>query len=152
MKKIGFTLFLSYLIFACHPVNADDSFRVLWQGTGGWGEKSAYCALFDTKTIQTFRGIVVSMNEVKPMPGMRPGLELQLKVKTDVLTVHVGPLWYVENQDVDIHPNDTVRVKGSKISCNGQPVIAAMEIWKGDQALRLRDSKGRPLWVATTQP
>ena len=126
-------------------------FRVLWRGTGGWGEKSAYCALFDTKTIQTVSGVVVSVDSVTPMPGMRPGIELQLKAGKELIPIHLGPLWYLENQDIDINPEDTVEVTGSRIYCDGKEVIAATEVRHGDKTIKLRDAKGHPLWVAAAQ-
>ena len=45
--------------------------RFLWQGSGGWGNKSAYCALFDPKRIPSsesrlgFRKIDLTMNRFK---------------------------------------------------------------------------------------
>ena len=136
------------LIGALGRSYAVEHFRVIWRGTGGWGNKSAYCALFDTKTIETLHGVVVSIENVTPMPGMRPGVELQLKTNKWLIPVHLGPLWYLENQDIDIKPDDQVDVTGSRIFCQGQDVIAATEIRHGDKVIKLRDSKGIPLWAA----
>jgi len=130
---------------------ATERLRVLWRGTGGWGNKSTYCALFDPKTIQTLRGTVMSVDSVTPLPGMSPGIELELKTDKGVLPIHLGPLWYVENQDIDIQSQDTVEVTGSRIFCEGQDVIAATEVRHGGKKLKLRDNQGRPLWVAATE-
>jgi hypothetical protein len=42
--------------------------------------------------------------------------------------VHLGPSWYLENQDVKIEPKDKVEVKGSRITFGGKPAIIATEI------------------------
>jgi hypothetical protein len=151
MKTSNYLWMAALLIILPGRAGATEPFRVLWRGTGGWGNKSAYCALFDTKTIQTVRGVVVSVDSVTPMPGMRPGIELQLKTDKWLIPIHLGPLWYLENQDIDIKPNDTVEVTGSKIFCEGQQVIAATEVRHGNKTIKLRDSQGKPLWVASTQ-
>jgi hypothetical protein len=124
-----------------------EPFRLLWHGTGGWGDKNAYCALYDPKTVETVSGTVVSTDNITPMPGMRPGVELQLRTAKNLIPVHLGPLWYLENQDVDLKPNDVVDVTGSRIFCVNQDVIMANEVRHGDKTIKLRDPKGHPLWV-----
>lgn len=64
----------------------------------------------------------------------------------DTIEVHLGPQWYLENQEVPLAAGDTVRVKGSKVTFNGKPAIIAVEVKKGDATLTLRDAKGYPSW------
>ena len=128
---------------------SDLPIQVNWRGSGGWGSKGAYCKLYDTKTIETHRGTVVSVDAVTPIPGMSEGLELQLKTDQETITVHLGPRWYVENQDIIFQPQDVIEVTGSRINCEGQRIMAAAQVRKGDQLVTLRDAKGRPLWVVT---
>jgi hypothetical protein len=73
-----------------------------------------------------------------------------MTVKTDkeMISVHLGPGWYMENQDVKIEAKDKVEVKGSKITFGGKPAIIAAEVKKGDQVLKLRDDNGFPVWSA----
>ena len=123
--------------------------RVIWHGTGGWGDKNAYCSLFDSKTVQTVQGTVVSIDNITPMPGMRPGVQLQLKITKGLIPVQLGPLWYLENQDIDLKPDDSVQVTGSRVFCVNQDVLMATEVRRGDKTIKLRDAKGRPLWVVT---
>jgi hypothetical protein len=137
------------LSLSCPMSSLAAPFRVVWHGTGGWGDKNAYCALFDPKTVQTVEGTVVSIDNITPMPGMRPGVQLQLKNPKGLIPVHLGPLWYLENQDIDLKPNDTVEVTGSRVFCVNQDVIMAMEIRHGNKTIKLRDPKGRPLWIVT---
>ena len=128
---------------------AGTPFRVIWHGTGGWGDKNAYCALFNPNTVVSVQGTVDSIDNITPMPGMRPGVQLQLKTDKTSIPVQLGPLWYLENQDIDIKLQDTVQVKGSKVFCVNQDVIMAMEVQHGNKVINLRDAKGRPMWVVT---
>jgi hypothetical protein len=139
------------MLLPIHPVFSEP-IQLKWRGSGGWGDKSAYCSLFDTKTLETVRGVILSIDSVTPIPGMSQGLQLQLKSDKEILSVHLGPRWYLENQDIDLEPQDKVEVIGSRIHCEGQTVMAAAEIRKGDQVIKLRDAQGHPLWTAAKHP
>jgi len=69
-------------------------------------------------------------------------------VKTDkeTISVHLGPGFYIENQDIKLETKDKVEVKGSRITFGGKPAIIAMEVKKGDEVLKLRDEAGFPVW------
>jgi len=55
-------------------------------------------------------------------------------------------VWYLENQDIKIKSKDKIEIKGSRITYNGEPVIIAAEIKKGEDILKLRDDDGLPFW------
>jgi hypothetical protein len=151
LPAVGF-LGLGLLLPVCSGFGADP-IRLKWRGSGGWGDKSAYCTLFDVKTVETMQGTILSIDPVTPIPGMSEGVRLQLKTaKGDILYVHLGPRWYLENQDIDLQPQDAIAVTGSKIHCEGESVVAAAEVRKGDQVIKLRDANGRPLWTAAARP
>jgi hypothetical protein len=80
------------------------------------------------------------------MKGMSSGVHLMVKTDKGTLSVHLGPAWYIENQDVTIEPKNKVEIKGSRITYDGKPAVIAAEIKKGDEILQLRDDKGYPLW------
>jgi hypothetical protein len=69
-------------------------------------------------------------------------------VKTDkgALSVHLGPVWYIENQDIKIEPKDKLEIKGSRVTYEGKPAIIAAEVKKGDEVLLLRNDGGYPVW------
>jgi len=117
-----------------------------WKGSGGWGMGSQYVRMYDTKTIETISGDVVRVNKIAPMKGMSYGIHLIVKTNKDTIAVHLGPDWYIENQDVKIEPKDKVEVKGSRITFDGKPVIIAAEVKKGEEILKLRDENGFPVW------
>jgi hypothetical protein len=80
------------------------------------------------------------------MKGMSYGLHAVVKTDKETIPVHLGPAWYLENQDVTIAPKDKIAVKGSRITFEGKPVMIAAELKKGDDVLVLRDAGGFPVW------
>jgi hypothetical protein len=117
-----------------------------WRGGGGWGPGTPYAKMYNPKTLETVSGQVVSVDTLTPMAGMGNGVHLLLKADKETVSVHVGPVWYLENQDVKLEPGDRVQVRGSRITFQGKPAIIAMEVTKGNETLRLRDESGFPLW------
>jgi hypothetical protein len=118
-----------------------------WRGSGGWGPGSAFGRMYDPKTVETIKGSVVGVDRVAPMKGMAAGLHVTIKTDAETISVHLGPTWYLENQDVKIQPGDLVEVKGSRVTVAGKPALIAAEVKKGDETLRLRDETGVPVWT-----
>lgn len=120
---------------------------IKWKGSGGWGPKSQYCMMYDTATVGIFVGEVVDVDTITPIKGMSYGVHMMVKSEKETLSIHLGPGWYIENQDVEIKPQDTVGVRGSKIIFLGKSAIIAAEVKKGNEVLKLRDQKGFPVWA-----
>jgi len=119
---------------------------MVWRGSGGWGPGTRYSKLYDPKTVEAINGEVVSVSRITPMKGMAAGIHMDVKTDKETISVHLGPSWYLENQDVKIEPKDKVEVKGSKITFAGKPAIIAAEVKKGDEVLMLRNDAGFPVW------
>lgn len=117
-----------------------------WKGSGGWGPASTYNRMYDPKTVETIRGEVVSVDTTTFQKGMTYGIHLMVKTDKETISVHLGPGWYIQKQDVQIEPKDVVQVKGSRISFKGAPALIAAEVTKGDEVLKLRDNHGFPAW------
>jgi hypothetical protein len=102
------------------------------------------CKPFDEsgKVVQVF---TESLEE-----GMHPGMGVVMDTKTHGrVTVHLGPVWYLERQEFELSPGDEVRVKGMcEKGPDGKMQAIAYELTKGDYVLHLRDSQGRPNWEA----
>lgn len=103
--------------------------------------------LYDPNTVETLEGEVVSVDKITPMKGMHYGVHLMLKTTKETISVHLGPGWFIENQDVRIEPQDKVSVTGSRINFEGKPAIIAREVRRGDEVLMLRSETGFPLWA-----
>ncbi|HRI84230.1 MAG TPA: DNA-binding protein [Ignavibacteria bacterium] len=113
----------------------------------GWGPGSKYNRMYDVNTVETINGMVISIDQISHGNRMSNGIHLQLSTKSGNITVHLGPSWYIDNQDVLINKNDDVTVTGSRVNYEGEMVIIAKELIKGDQILTLRDDKGYPYWA-----
>lgn len=146
MKKIGT---LVSLLFVIGLILATESFAqrgMGFKGSGGWGPGTNYARMYNPKTVETISGEVVSIESITPMSGMSYGVHLMLKTDRETISVHLGPAWYIENQDVKINVGDNLEVKGSKITFESKPAIIAAEVKKGDHILKLRDENGFPVW------
>ena len=117
-----------------------------WKGSGGWGPKSNYGRIYNPKTVETIIGEIVSVDKITPRKDMFYGIHLVVKTNESTVPVHLGPGWYIENQDITFEQNDKVEVTGSRITFEGKPAIVAAEIKKGDEVLILRDNNGFPAW------
>jgi hypothetical protein len=105
---------------------------------GGRGQRA-----FDPKTI-TMQGQIV---EVQRIPrGRHEGVHLVVAMGSEKVAVHLGPDFYVDAQALKLATGDQVEVKGSRTTLDGQAVIVAQEVRRGDQVLALRDASGIPVW------
>ncbi len=139
---------LTLILIACILVYAAESFAGMkWRGSGGWGQGSQYGRMYDPKTVETITGTVEKVDKITPSRGMSYGVHTTVKTDKETIDVHLGPGWYIENQDIKIMPGDKIEVKGSRVTYQGKPVIIAAEIKKGDEVLQLRDESGYPSWA-----
>ncbi len=120
-----------------------------WKGSGGWGMQGGYHRMYDPSKAETVSGEVVSVEQVTPMKRMGTGIGLKLNTGKETLTVHLGPTWYIERQDMKIAAGDKVEIKGVKAVRMGQDIFIAAEVKKGSEVLKLRDENGIPLWAGT---
>lgn len=102
--------------------------------------------VYDPKTVETITGSVESVERVPGPKGPAGGVHLQVKTDKETLSVHLGPSWYVDKQDVKITRGDRVDVTGSRVTSAGKPVLIAAKVTKGDKVLELRDDAGVPRW------
>jgi hypothetical protein len=133
---------LSFMFFAESSAQRETRGR----GSGGWGAGSSYGRMYDLKTVETVSGEVIRVERITPMKGMSSGVHLMLKTDKGTLSVHLGPAWYLENQDIKIEAKDKIEVKGSSITFEGKPAVIAAEVRKGNDVLKLRDEAGFPSW------
>jgi hypothetical protein len=149
--KILWPLALVALLFVATESLAQRGPGMMWRGSGGWGPGTPYNKMYDPKTVETITGEVTSVSQIIPNKGMASGVHMNVKTDKDTMSVHLGPSWYLENQDVKIQAKDKVEVKGSRITFAGKPAIIAEEVKKGDEVLKLRDDSGFPLWSGWRQ-
>jgi hypothetical protein len=148
MKKIGLALAFAAMAVLLGGVSSFAQPRkgMMWRGSGGWGPGGQYNRMYDPKSVETITGEVTSVDRITPMKGMSGGVHMNVKTDKETVSVHLGPSWYLENQDVKIEPKDKVEVRGARTTFAGKPAIIAAEVKKGDELLKLRDDSGFPVW------
>jgi hypothetical protein len=120
--------------------------EIMWKGGRGWGPGTPYARMYNPQTVETIAGEVLSVDQITPMKGMSYGVHIVVKTDKETIPVHLGPGWYIENQDMKIAPKDKIEVKGSRVTFEGNPTLIAAEVKKGDEVLTLRDANGFPVW------
>ena len=134
------------LLLGTSQGSAQDRFH--WPGTGGWSATSPYVRQFDTNSLVSLRGWVVRLESFRPGGGASPGLRAIVQSGSDKVTVHLGPRWYLERQEMQLQPKDPVAIEGSRIPMGGSSVVIARTISMGERSLVLRDAEGTPTWSA----
>ena len=92
----------------------------------------------------TIQEIMFSGSEDTPEHGM----ELLVHTGDELVTVHAGPVWYLDRQDKAFKPGDSVTVKGSWITYRHEPAMVAQYVIRNGRKLVLRDEMGHPVWNA----
>ncbi|BAY28223.1 hypothetical protein NIES2107_00470 [Nostoc carneum NIES-2107] len=117
-------------------------------GTGGCPSRATSSpGMYDPKTVETITGQVIAIDNTASPRGMSGGLHLKVKTLTEEIPVHLGPVWYINQQNIQIKLQDNIEVKGSRITFAGQPTIIAAQIKKDNKILKLRSDDGLPVWA-----
>jgi len=120
---------------------------------GGWEKGSSYNQCYKADEMDSFKGTVVGFKEVIPFPGMSPGVALLVRERggKDVITVHLGPKWFIEQ--VGVKKGDTVKVNGVWAEIQGKDVFIASKVKKGDYfEYKVRLTKdGTPFWTMSPE-
>ena len=115
---------------------------------GAAGPRGA-ARMYNPATVATLGGEVVGVKLRKPRRAAAPGgglMEIMLKTDKETVPVHLGPAWYLDQQNFKIAQGDRVEVTGSRVTRPRGTFIVAAEVKKGAQVLKLRDDQGLPLW------
>jgi hypothetical protein len=109
--------------------------------------------LFDSDRAENLRGTIAEIQSVVPSQGAAAFLQVELKTGRSMVTVHLAPEWYLEEQQdkIELDKGTEIEVRGSHATVNGKDVLVAAEILRvqnGDR-LRLRHSDGTPVWAGS---
>jgi hypothetical protein len=106
--------------------------------------------LYDTSTETTVMGTIEMLHDVTPPAhvGCRSlgGTHLTLNTGDGTLQVHLGPTPYLQSQKLTLSKGESIQVLGSRVVIDGEAVILARQVKKGDTIWTLRDAAGRPMW------
>lgn len=110
----------------------------------GMGRRSR-APVYNPSTETTVKGTV---EEVRTVSGRRgwAGAHLTLKSDDKTMDVHVGPSWFLSQNNFTFAKGDEVEVIGSKVTYQKADALVAREIKKGGKTLTLRNADGYPVW------
>jgi hypothetical protein len=100
---------------------------------------------YDPATETKLKGTVEELKFVPPSGG-KPVAYLVIKSGADTLQVFLCPKTFLDQMGATFKPQDKVEVTGSKVKQDGEDLILAREVDKGDDMLTLRFKDGKPAW------
>jgi hypothetical protein len=113
----------------------------------GWNDpQSPYNRLYNPYTVETLSGEVTDIDTFVPSGGWYAGVHIVLGTGNGSIKVHLGPQWYIDNQDLGLSVGDTIQVTGSRVLYEGEEIIIAQQIREGNETLMLRYANGFPYW------
>lgn len=115
----------------------------------GWDIKSDYNQLYNTETVTTLSGEILSIDRDMVLePGMAPGVVAVLETDQGLVNVHVGPQWFAKfyRDKFDLKVGDEVEVTGSIIDYHNSKTMILRAGQKNDQRMVIRDTDGEPVW------
>jgi hypothetical protein len=95
--------------------------------------------------VTTISGEVLAVNSLPARQGS--GIHMDVKAGGDVIDVHLGPSWYLDQQKTKVVKGDAIEVTGSRVTLFGKPAFVAQIVKKGSDVLALRDAAGVPAWA-----
>jgi hypothetical protein len=120
----------------------------------GWGKDSEYNKHYQASDFDEFKGTVEEITEIKPLPGMAPGIGLLVKDQDgDKVSVQLGPKSFVKVDSIGLKKGDRVKVKGAWAQIEGKDIFMASKVKKGEYVeLKVRRTKdGMPYWTMTQE-
>jgi hypothetical protein len=117
----------------------------------GWELNSPYNKLYKASEMDSFKGTVVDIKEVTPMPGMSPGLALEVsESKGETIIVHLCPASFENKKTIRLKKGDRVKISGVWAEINKKDVFMGSKVTKDDYSLKVRLTKdGTPFWTMT---
>jgi predicted extracellular nuclease len=105
--------------------------------------------MFNPKSIETVKGVVTEITDFQLASGEQ-GVLLKLESDNGIHMVHLGPVWFMNNQGIQLKAGDKVTVKGSQVEYQNGSALIAQAVVRQNQMLVLRSSSGAPAWSAWT--
>jgi hypothetical protein len=115
--------------------------------SGNGMKKHMYQREYNINSVETIEGEVVDITYKPSRRNVaRMGVHMLVASDSDTMPVHLGPVWFMEQQEQEIRKGDKVTITGSRITFDGAPTMVAATIDRGEMRLRLRDQNGYPVW------
>ena len=114
----------------------------LAQGRGCGG---TCCGDYDTESVVSIQGTVERVEEHTRGKGWK-GTHLILVSGEETLEVHLGPSFFLEENDFAFSPGDLIEVTGSRGTGDKKLDLIAREVRMKERTLILRNPDGKPKW------
>ncbi len=112
-----------------------------------WGAGGKYQKLYEKGSRAKVTGKVMSMSDLLPGESEAPGVQVKLDLGNgEEMNVHLGPRWFILQQDLDLTQGQPLVVEGIAISLDHHPAIVANEVSQGERKVILRELSGAPKW------
>ena len=95
----------------------------------------------------TIRGRVLGTKRELSFSREWPDTSMRVQTESGIVTVILGPAWYLSQHFPKILSGDEITINGSRVLYRNVDTILAGEVGKGNEVLKLRDNKRRPLWI-----
>ncbi len=106
---------------------------------------------FNPQTIETIQGQVLGVQPTTSATATNASTQLLVQTERGTIPVQLGPSWFLQKQQLEIKPQDQIKVTGSRVTRFGKEALIAQEISIGDKNIKLRDQTGHPLWAGGPQ-
>lgn len=120
---------------------------IVYSISKGITHSKKYHRKFDSDAIEEVEGRVT---EVTTHRGKFQGTRgVVLVVDTEnkgIISVHLGPEWFLRHQRKHFQPGDMVMAKGSLLQRKKEVYMVALSVSRGNDVLLLRNEKGEPYW------
>lgn len=130
------------------PMSLFAQMKIKFRGTDGWGIGSRYEQLYNVVSLQTVSGNIETIDTITPFRDMGSGIVVAIKTQRELIPVILGPAWYMLHQDMRLNLNTKIEVRGCQTMIDGNKVIIAERLIRGDSVLLLRDKDGTPNWCS----
>jgi hypothetical protein len=102
--------------------------------------------MYNPNTVETITGTIKDIQYVKQASGRDYGVHLMVTTQKNQYEVHLGPRWFLEENQLNFTVGEEIEVKGSKKMINRRLTLIAAKITNRDRTVVLRDEYGIPMW------
>ena len=99
---------------------------------------------YNPANLETINGEVLRVVKTSSRRGQGYGVHLLVQTDEETVKVHLGPEWYLTDQNFSVEPGDTVDIVGARVLYEAAPAIIATKVTSGETVLTLRDDYGFP--------
>ena len=124
---------------------------------GGWEAGSEYNLLYDAAELDNFKALVIRVKEIVPMPGMAPGVAIEVregkKGDGELVLVHLCPTWFADPKNIGLKKGEQVKLKGVWAEIDGKDIFLASKVKKGEYfEFKVRLTKnGKAFWTMSSE-